>query len=149
MPGFVLTEYQSACRAAQEQALLLEDLYQRLLNHDAWSESAGFPAGERARELREFRELLEQALHKEDLLPTQPDPEKEELLELVTELKGALTANEHAAIADRLVSEECGLLRLGEQMQERAPSDAIDRELARTRSAVRRLERFGGPETGS
>lgn len=141
MTGFVLNEYQSACRAAHEQAQLLEDLYGRLEDTSSHAGDKGLRSDQRAAELRRFRELLHGMLQAENLLPKQPDPEREELLELLAEVKELFSAAEHAAVNERLITEEYGLLRLGEQLQERGRSQAIATELERTRAAINRLKR--------
>lgn len=148
MSGFVLNEYQSACRAAHEQVQLLEDLYGRLVETLAPESGEGFRSDERAGELRWFRSLLHAMLRDENLLPKQPDPEREELLELLTEVKEVFSADERAAVSERLITEEYGLLRLGEQIRERRRSAALENELERTRSAIDRLERLRQAEPG-
>lgn len=149
MTGFVLNEYQSACRAAHEQAQLLEDLYERLVETLSREGGKEFRATERATELRRFRELLHRMLQEENLLPKQPDPEREELLGLLAEVKELFSADERAAVSDRLITEEYGLLRLGEQLEGQRHSQAIGKELDRTRSAIDRLKRLqqSGPAT--
>ncbi len=144
MTGFVLNEYQSACRAAHEQAQLLEDLYARLEGAASREGGNGLRPNERAAELRRFRELLHGMLQAENLLPKQPDPEREELLELLAEVKELFSADEHAAVSERLITEEYGLLRLGEQVQEQRPSQAMETELERTRAAIERLKGTDG-----
>ena len=142
MSGFFLTEYQGACRAAHQQAQLVAHMYERLLQHAGLGNVAPYRADERHRELERFRKRLEAGLARENLLPTEPDPEKEELLELFTGLKEALGADERAAVTERLISEEYGLLRLGERMQETSHSSEIAAALVETREAIERLERL-------
>jgi hypothetical protein len=142
MSGFVLNEYQSACRAAHEQAQLLEDLYGRLVESPSREGGRAFCADERAAELRRFRELLSRMLQEENLLPKQPDPEREELLELLAEVKELFSADQRAAVSERLITEEYGLLRLGEQIEGQRHSRAIGNELEKTRSAIERLKRL-------
>lgn len=145
MIGFVLNEYQSACRAAHEQAQLLEDLYKRLMETLSFDDAAGFRPEDRAAELQRFREHLYRILQEENLLPKQPDPEREELLELLAEVKELFSADERTAVSERLITEEYGLLRLGEQLQEQRSSQAIERELEKARAAIDRLKRLERP----
>lgn len=148
MSGFVLNEYQGACRAAHQQAQLVAHMYERLLQHAGLGNVAAYRADERHRELQRLRALLEAFLARENLLPTKPDPEKEELLELFTGLREAFGADERLAVTERLISEEYGLLRLGERMQEASHAGEIDTALAETRAAIARLERLEGAASG-
>lgn len=147
MSGLVLNEYQSACRAAHEQAQLLEDLYGRLVGTLSSADAADFRPEERAGELQRFRERLYRLLQDESLLPKQPDPEREELLELFAEVRELFSTDERTAVSGRLLTEEYGLLRLGEQLQQQRDSEAIRQELERTRSAIHRLKRLERSET--
>lgn len=145
MTGFVLNEYQSACRAAHEQAQLLEDLYGRLTETLSVDDAAEFRPEDRAAELQGFREHLFRLLREENLLPKQPDPEREELLELLAEVKELFSSEQRTAVSERLITEEYGLLRLGEQLQEQRGSRAIEGELEKARAAIDRLKRLERP----
>lgn len=146
MIGFVLNDYQSACRAAHEQAQLLQDLYKRLVESLSREDAADFRPEDRAAELQRFRAQLYAILQEENLLPKQPDPEREELLELLAEVKELFSADERTAVSERLLTEEYGLLRLGEQLQEQRHSQAIENELEKSRAAIARLKRLEGRE---
>jgi hypothetical protein len=136
MSNIVLTEYQSACRAAHEQVQLLQDLYEQL---SGTTGAADVHLDERLAELRDFLAILSRELERQDLLPTQPDPEKEEVLEIFTEFKERFTPENHSAIKERLASEEKELLSLGEKLLTNDHPALLDDCLARSRDAVRRL----------
>ena len=60
MPNTLLTDFQSACRAAHEQAQLLQDLYEHLCEPESNVAAASIDAGSRRAELRSFEEVLAQ-----------------------------------------------------------------------------------------
>lgn len=143
MNGLLLSDYQAACRAAHEQVQLLGDLYEHL------AEMAGTEADirpdRRRGELRDFLALLESELERQDLLPKQPDPEREEALELLTGLEGRLTAENRQAVTRRLALEEERLLELGERLlasgEASGRRDSLETCISSTREAAGRLSR--------
>jgi hypothetical protein len=139
MPNTLLTEYQSACRAAHEQVQMLQDLYQHLSGKEHVHAIASIDVPERLRQLRDYQEILSRKLQEQDLLPTQPDPERESLLELVTELKAAITGGDRPATGERLAAEESELLQLTEQILRHDVDGAVRQARARTREAIASL----------
>jgi len=139
MPGTVLTEYQSACRAAHQQVQMLEDLYEHLAGKENLRAVASVDVERRIRELRSFQETLAQKLEEQELLPMRPDPEREGLLELLTDVKAAFSGDDRPAADDRLTAEESELLQLTEQMLAHDDDAAIAEACAGTREAIARL----------
>jgi len=135
--NIVLTEYQSACRAAHEQVQLLQDLYRRLSGASRAAEDLHLH--ERLDELQDFLAILSTELDRQNLLPSQPDPEKEEMLEMFTELKERFKTEGHSAVNERLAAEEETLLHLSEKLLEDRHAGSFDDCIAKTREAVRRL----------
>jgi len=147
MPGTVLTEYQSACRAAHQQVQMLEDLYEHLAGKENLRAVASVDVERRIRELRSFQETLAQKLEEQELLPMRPDPEREGLLELLTDVKAAFSGDDRPAADDRLTAEESELLQLTEQMLAHDDDAAIAEACACTRDAIARLSATE-PDTG-
>lgn len=144
MPNTLLTDFQSACRAAHEQAQLLQDLYEHLCEPESNVAAASIDAGSRRAELRSFEEVLAQKLKEQDLLPTQPDPERESLLEFVTGVKATVTGEEKPAADERLASEESELLQHIEKMLEHDNDASVEKARGRTREAIARLSAAEG-----
>lgn len=143
MPGTVLTEYQGACRAAHQQVQMLQALYEHLAAKDTFRAVASIDVDRRIRELRSFEKTLAAKLKEQELLPMQPDPEKEGLLELFTDVKAAIRGNERPAADERLTAEESELLDLTEKVL--AHDD--DAEVAEAGAAIREaLARLAAPE---
>lgn len=136
MENAVLTERQSACRAAHEQVQLLQHLYSRLA---ADGQVEGIEADRRLNELRDDRQLLAGKLKQLGILRTEPDPEREGLLELAAELKRALGADDQGAVGRRLATEEREFLRLCEQLGAQDEDEQIVESIDRTRAAIGRL----------
>ena len=145
MPNTLLTGFQSACRAAHEQVQMLQDLYDHLCGPERQF-AASIDADERLAELHDFEQVLSQKLKEQDLLPTQPDPERESLLEWITGMKATVTGEEQPAADERLASEESELLQYIETMLEHDGDAALEEGRGRTRDAIARLS---GPATGS
>ena len=144
MPNTLLTEYQSACRAAHEQVQMLQDLYQHLSGNEKLPAIASIDVSERVRQLRAYEEILSRKLREQDLLPTRPDPEREGLLELMTELKAAITGGgDRPATDERLAAEESELLQLTEQILQHEEDEAIRDARASTREAIASLSASG------
>jgi hypothetical protein len=143
MPNTLLTEYQSACRAAHEQVQMLQDLYQHLSGNQNLPAIASVDVSERVRQLRAYQEILSRKLREQDLLPTRPDPEREGLLELMTELKAAITGGDRPATDERLAAEESELLQLTEQILQHQEDEAIRDARASTREAIASLSASG------
>ena len=139
MPGTVLTEYQSACRAAHQQVQLLQNLYEHIAGKENLRAVASIDVDRRIRELRSFEETLSRKLEEQELLPMHPDPEKEGLLELFTDVRAAFSGNDRRAADDRLTAEESELLRLTEQMLAHDDDAAVAEACACTRDAIARL----------
>jgi hypothetical protein len=134
----VLTEHQSACRAAHEQVQLLQHLYARLAEQDGAGDER-IDAGGRIQELREDRQRLVTKLKKLGLLRTEPDPEREGLLDIATELKRAFGGTDDDALVVRLVTEEREFLRLCEQLAAHDDDEQIVETIDRTHAAIKRL----------
>lgn len=138
MESTVLTEHESACRASHEQVQLLQHLYGRLSEpgneHPAHVDAAG-----RIEELREDRQLLVAKLKELGLLRTEPDPEREGLLELATGIRRALGGGDDHAVTERLVTEEREYLRLCEQLSAHDEDARIIESMDRTHAAIERL----------
>jgi hypothetical protein len=139
MASTVLTEFQGACRAAYEQVQMLQDLYEHLAGQAGHRDLTSINVDQRIGELRHFQELLSGKLQQQDLLPTRPDPEKEGLLELLTELKAAFGGANRPAASERLAAEEAELLQATGQLLAHEQDEAIADAHARTRDAIARL----------
>jgi hypothetical protein len=134
----VLSDQESACRAAHEQVQLLQHLYQRLAEETAGG--SGFDARRRLHELQADRHLLVGKLRALGLLRTEPDPEREGLLDIATGLKRAFGADDNDAVTGRLVTEEREFLRHCEQLAHHDEDQDIRKTMDRTHSALERLE---------
>lgn len=146
MNNAVLTDRQSACRAAHEQAELLQHLYDDLFGDAGGDRCAAFQLDRRLQELRTASRLLAGKLSQLGLLRTQPDPEREGLLEVLTGLKQAFGAGDERAASDRLLAEEQEFLKLNEQLAEHDEDDALAATIKDTRAAIARLEELSaGP----
>lgn len=139
MPNTLLTGFQSACRAAHEQAQMLEDLYESLCGPESRLAASSIDAELRIAELRELQELLSVKLKEQDLLPTRPDPERESLLELITGMKAGATGEGQPAVAQRLATDESELLQHIENMLEHDDDASLEEARARTRDVIARL----------
>jgi hypothetical protein len=139
MPNTLLTEFQSACRAAHEQVQMLKDLYEHLCGPQSHHAAASIDAKHRVAELTSLQEVLSQKLEQQDLLPTQPDPERESLLELITGVKATVTGEEKPAADERLATEESELLQHIESMIEHDDDASLEEARARTRDVIARL----------
>ena len=138
MENTVLTEHQSACRAAHEQVQLLQHLYGRLAEQEP--ELGRLNERRRVNELREARQLLVAKLKALGLLRTEPDPEREGLLDIATGLRRAFGGPNDAAVAGRLATEEREFLRLCEQLAVHDDDEEIIETIDRTHAAIERLE---------
>ena len=139
MAETVLTELQSACRAAHEQVQLLKDLYQHLSERAAEGATGAVDAARRIQELDSYQALLARKLEELDLLPKQPDPEREGLLELLTEVKAAFTAEDRPAVSERLAAEERELRKLTTQLLQHEDDTAVRDACAATEQAIANL----------
>jgi hypothetical protein len=140
MGNVVLTEHQQLCRAAQQQAAMLRDLYDHLLlDEGSGLRIPGFSVRDRMRELEHDSEMLASKLAALDLLPMHPDPEREAVLESLAKLKGALSNRSDAGVAERLIEEEGELVRLSECLARHDPDPALARSIAKARAALERL----------
>lgn len=128
MSEVILSDYQTALRATHEQVQLLEHIYSDL---DEGTE-------ERLAELRDYRRALLAALRDEDILPTEPDPEREALKLLLESVRGALSSGDRT----ELTSEEESLDDLGRDLEacRETLSPAIKEGIARTRRAAGRSD---------
>jgi hypothetical protein len=144
MSGNVLTRYESACRGGHEQAQLLLHLYQHLVDdaEDALTEQLNVQS--RSKQLRRDRDLLAKKLSQLDLLQTEPDPEREQLLELFTDLKRAFTTDDEQAISERLASEESEFLKLVEEVAEHDNDESVASSVGQTREAIALLASLSG-----
>ena len=136
MENTVLSEHESACRAAHEQVQQLQHLYERLAEDADSTESHDRRLGE----LRADRQLLVGKLRALGLLRTEPDPERASLLDIATGLKQAFGGDHDYAIASRLAAEEREFLQRCEQLAEHDTDDEIRETMDRTRAAIERLE---------
>jgi hypothetical protein len=139
MPGTVLTELESACRAAHQQVQMLKDLYKHLAERENPRAVVSVDIEQRIRELASFEDTLSRKLEQQELLPMRPDPEKEGLLELFTDVKAAFSGDERPAADDRLTVEEGELLQLTEQILKHDDDDAVAEACSRIRDAIARL----------
>lgn len=144
MSTTVLSEHQSACRAAHEQVQTLEHLYDHLVADEKGAAMERLQVTRRRQELSTTRKLLSAKLEELGLLRTEPDPEREGLLEIVTSLKRAFGDDDAHAASERLAAEEKELLRLSEQLAEHDDDDALAGSVADTRAAIARLESTSG-----
>lgn len=126
MADLILSDYQTALRAAHEQVQLLEHIY----------EDVDLDAASRLAELRNYRSALEAALRDEDVLPTQPDPEREALKRLLERVQDALTSGDRS----QMTTEEEALDDLGRDLEacQETLSEGIRRGIAATRRAAGR-----------
>jgi hypothetical protein len=139
MENTVLTERQSACRAAHEQVQLLQHLYGRLAEEHG-SHQEIIDERRRTDELREDRQMLVAKLKSLGLLRTEPDPEREGLLDIATELKRAFGGRNVEAVTGRLATEEREFLHRCQQLADHDDDDAIGVAIERTQAAIERLE---------
>lgn len=139
MSNNVLTKYESACRGGHEQAQLLLHLYEHLVEDTGDSLIERLKVNNRLNELRHDKEILSEKLSQLDLLQTEPDPEREKLLELFTDLKRAFTADDEHAISDRLAREESEFLDLVQEVAEHNSDESIASSLVQTRAAIELL----------
>lgn len=144
MPNNILTKYQSACRGGHEQAQLLLHLYEHLGEDVADSLIARLNVNDRLKQLRRDRDILLEKLSELDLLQTEPDPEREKLLEIFTDLKRAFTADDEHAIGDRLAREESEFLKLVQEVAEHDSDESVASSVSQTRAAVELLNSFSG-----
>lgn len=139
MPETVLTEYESACRAAHEQAQLLRHLYERLLDDESARLNARLNVDERSRQLERDQDLLAERLEKLGLLQSQPDPEKERLLELFTDLKRAFSDEDDRAVAERLIKEERDYLQFIQEAVSHDSDETLSDAILQTHAALTHL----------
>lgn len=139
MPGTVLTDYQSACRAAHQQVQLLQDFYEHLVGRENFRAIASIDIDRRLEELRSLEETLSRKLEEQELLPMRPDPEKEGLLELFTDVKAAFGSDDRPAADERLTSEEGELLQLTEQVLAHDNDAAVAEACAGIRDLLARV----------
>jgi hypothetical protein len=142
MPETVLTEYQGACRAAHEQAQLLQHLYERLLDDESARLNAQLNVDERSRQLQRDQHVLAGRLAKLDLLKSEPDPEKERLLELFTDLKRAFSNDGERAIVERLIKEERDYLKFIRQAAGHDSDESLSHAVLQAHAAVEHLSAF-------
>lgn len=139
MPEAVLTEYQSACRAAHEQVQLLRHLYERLLDDESARLNGQLNVDGRTRQLERDQNLLAGRLEKLGLLQSQPDPEKERLLELFTDLKRAFSDKDDRAVAERLIKEERNYLQFMQEAAGHDSDETLSDAILQTRAALAHL----------
>lgn len=142
MPNNVLTRYESACRGGHAQAQLLLHLYEQLIEDVAGSQIARWNINDRLKQLRRARDSLSEKLSELDLLQTEPDPEREKLLELFTDLKRAFTADDEHAISDRLATEESEFLKFIQEVAEHASDESVENIVVQTRAAIDLLKSY-------
>lgn len=140
MPNNVLTRYESACRGGHAQAQLLMHLYEHIVKDVPDSLSDRLNISDRLSQLRRARHSLSEKLSELDLLQTEPDPEREELLELFTNLKRAFTADDEHAISDRLATEESEFLKFVVEVAEHASDELVESIVVQTRAAIELLK---------
>ena len=126
MADLILSDYQTALRAAHEQVQLLEHIYEDV-DEDATARLA---------ELRDYRDALAAALGDEDVLPTAPDPEREALKRLLERIHSALSSGDRSQVT----SEEEVLDDLGRDLEAcgEGLSEGIRHGIAATRRAAGR-----------
>lgn len=140
MPNNVLTRYESACRGGHAQAQMLIHLYEQLVEDVPDSLIARLNINDRLKQLRRARDSLSAKLSELDLLQTEPDPEREKLLELFTDLKRAFTADDEHAIGDRLAREESEFLEFVQEAAEHASDELVESIVVQTRAAIELLK---------
>lgn len=140
MPNNVLTRYESACRGGHAQAQLLTHLYEQLVEDVAGSLIARLKISDRLKQLRCARDTLSEKLLELGLLQTEPDPEREELLDLFTDLKRAFAADDEHTIADRLTREESEFLEFVQEVVEHASDELVESIAVQTRAAIELLK---------
>ena len=103
MIDLLLDDYQAALRETYDQTGVVTSLYQA---------SDGDHA-ERLSQLEAFRRVLKDALSREDLLPTEPDPEKIALKRFGAGIADALTEERESLIAmeEAQLAEVCAKLQ--------------------------------------
>lgn len=139
MPNSVLTKYESACRGGHAQAQLLLHLYKHLVAGTGDPLIERLNVNNRLKQLRHDRDLLSEKLSQLDLLQTEPDPERERLLELFTDLKRAFTADDQRAISDRLAREEAEFLDLVQEVAKHDSDKLVGSSVVQTRQAIELL----------
>lgn len=140
MPNNVLTRHESACRSGHEQAQLLTHLYEQLVEDGAGPLIARLDISVRLKQLRHARDSLSAKLSELDLLQTEPDPEREELLELFNDLKHAFTADDEHAASDRLGRQESEFLEFVEEVAGHASDELMESIAVQTRGAIELLK---------
>lgn len=140
MPNNVLTRYESACRGGHAQAQLLMHLYEQIIEDVPDSLIARLNINDRLKQLQRARDSLSTKLSDLDLLQTKPDPEREKLLELYTDLKRAFTADDEHAISDQLAREESEFLKFVQEVAEHANDELVESVVAQTRAAIELLK---------
>lgn len=140
MPNNVLTRYESACRGGHAQAQLLMHLYEQIIEDVPDSLIARLNINDRLKELRRAQHSLSEKLSELDLLQTEPDPEREKLLELFTNLKRAFTADDEHAISDRLAKEESEFLQVVHEVAEHTGDELVESIVEQTRAAIELLK---------
>ncbi len=140
MPNNVLTRYESACRGGHAQAQLLTHLYEPLVEDATGSLIARLKIDDRLKQLRHARDTLSGKLAELDLLQTEPDPEREELLDLFTDLKRAFAVDDDHTIGDRLAREESEFLKFAQEVAEHASDELMENTAAQTRVAIELLK---------
>lgn len=140
MPNSVLTRYESACRGGHAQAQLLMHLYEQIVEDVPDSLIARLNISDRLKQLRRARQSLSEKLSELDLLQTEPDPEREKLLELITNLKRAFTADDEHAINDRLATEESEFLKFVQEVADQASDELVGHIVVQTRAAIELLK---------
>lgn len=144
MGAIVLSEHEQLCRTAHQQVAMLRHLYQDLLvDEGEGPEIPGFSVRDRMNELAHTGDLLSAKLKALGLLPASPDPEWEGVLEAVTKLKRAFSAEGDTVFAERLAEEEDELLGLLQSLAHHDPDPALDDSAERAREALKRLGSAG------
>lgn len=136
MPNNLLTTYESACRGGHSQAQLLIHLYEQIAEDVPDSLTARLKINDRLKQLRQAQDSLSEKLSELDLLQTEPDPEREKLLEIFTNLKYAFTAEDEHTISDRLATEESEFLKFVQEVAEHASDKLVEIIVVQTRAAI-------------
>ena len=105
--------------------------YKASVHHETLASLPG-----RIAELREDRQLLVAKLRQLGLLRTEPDPERESLLEIVTGIRRALGGGEDDAMNERLEAEEREYLRLLEALASHDEDERLVASMDRARAAI-------------
>ena len=147
MTNKVLTRYESACRSGHEQAQLLLHLYEQLVDDAEDSLIRQLNVHNRSKQLRRDRDILSEKLSQLDLLQTEPDPEREKLLDLFTDLKRAFTADNAHTISERLAREESEFLELIQEVAEHDSDESVANSVAETGAVIGLLNSLA--ESGS